>query len=35
MKKFPVTVIDNFYENPDLVRNFALSLPYYMSSDGR
>lgn len=35
MKKFPITVIDNFYENPDLVRNFALSLPYYMSSDGR
>jgi len=29
MNKFPVTIIDNFYENPDLVRNFALSLPYH------
>jgi hypothetical protein len=35
MKKFPVTVVDNFYENPDLVRDFALSLPYFPSEDGR
>jgi hypothetical protein len=35
MKKFPVTVIDNFYDNPDLVRNIALSLEYSPSEDGR
>lgn len=35
MKRFPVTILDNFYENPDLVRQFALSLPYYATEDGR
>jgi len=25
MKKFPITIVDNFYETPNLVRNFALS----------
>jgi hypothetical protein len=35
MKKFPVTVLDNFYENPDLVRQFALSLDYYTDPEGR
>lgn len=35
MRKFPVTVLDNFYENPDLVRQFALSLDYYTSPEGR
>ena len=35
MKKFPVAVLDNFYENPDLVRQFALSLDYSPSDDGR
>lgn len=34
MKKFPITIVDDFYENPGLVRNFALSLEYY-ESDGR
>lgn len=34
MKKFPVTIVDNFYENPDLVRNYALSLPYQPSKIG-
>jgi len=34
MKKFPVTILDNFYENPDLVRDFALSLEYF-PSDGK
>ena len=29
MKQFPVTIIDNFYKNPDLVRDFALSLDYH------
>ncbi len=33
MKKFPVTIVDNFYENPELVRDFALSQEFY-SSDG-
>lgn len=31
MKKFPVTIIDNFYENPELVRDFALSQEFYPS----
>jgi len=35
MKKFPVTIVDDFYENPDLIRNFALSLPYFKTTDGR
>lgn len=35
MKKFPVTVLDNFYENPDLVRQFALSLDYDTDPEGR
>lgn len=34
MINFPVTIIDNFYENPDLVRDFALSLEYFPSIDG-
>lgn len=34
MKKFPITILDNFYENPDLVRDYALSLQYYPSEDG-
>ena len=33
MKKFPVTIVDNFYENPELVRDFALSQKFY-PSDG-
>lgn len=35
MKIFPVTVLDNFYENPDLVRQFALSLDYTTDHQGR
>ena len=35
MKRFPVTVLDNFYENPDLVRQFALSLDYNTDPEGR
>jgi len=35
MKKFPVTVLDNFYENPDLVRQFALSLDYGTDVEGK
>ena len=29
MKRFPVTIVDNFYENPEIVRDFALSQEYY------
>jgi hypothetical protein len=32
MKKFPVTIVDNFYENPELVRDFALSQTFYPSN---
>ena len=35
MKRFPVTIIDNFYENPDLVRNWALTLDYHNDVNGR
>jgi len=35
MKKFPVTIVDNFYENPDLVREYALSLSYQSSKTGK
>lgn len=35
MKKFPVTIVDDFYETPDLIREYALSLPYYATEDGR
>jgi len=34
MKKFPVTIFDNFYENPDLIRDYALSLEYEPSNGG-
>lgn len=29
MKRFPVTIVDNFYENAEIVRDFALSQKYY------
>ncbi len=28
MKLYPVTVVDNFYENPDAIRKFALAQKY-------
>jgi hypothetical protein len=28
LKLFPTTVVDDFYEDPDAVREFALSLPF-------
>ncbi len=31
---FPVTIIDNFYEDPDLVREFALKQEYYKGERG-
>jgi len=35
MKKIPVTIVDNFYENPDLVRHFAMSQEFYPNQDGK
>lgn len=32
MRRFPVTIIDNFYENPEIVRDFALSQKFYPSA---
>lgn len=32
MKKFPITIVDNFYENPEIVREFALSQKFYPSN---
>ena len=34
-KKYPTVVIDNFFKNPELIREFALSLPFEKSPDGR
>jgi hypothetical protein len=33
MKQFPITIVDNFYEDPDLVRDFALSLEYHSAAE--
>lgn len=35
MNLFPLTIVDNFYENPGLIRDFALSQDYYDTDDGR
>lgn len=32
MRKFPITIIDDFYENPEIVREFALSQKFYPST---
>ena len=32
MKKFPITCIDNFYKDPDKIREYALSLEYSPSN---
>jgi hypothetical protein len=34
MKYFPAMCVDNFYENPDSIREFALSQPFYKAEDG-
>lgn len=31
---FPITCVDNFYNNPDEIRNFALSLTYNKEEEG-
>jgi len=33
MKYYPAVVVDNFYQNPDQVRNFALNQKYYFCSE--
>jgi len=35
MKSYPVTIVDNFFDDPDYVRDLALSLTYTTSPDGR
>lgn len=35
MKKFPVTIVDDFFDFPDLVREFALNQEFYKNEDGR
>jgi hypothetical protein len=35
MINFPTTCIDNFYNDPDAIRRFALSLPYEKDDEGR
>jgi hypothetical protein len=35
MNKFPVTIVDDFFEFPDLVRDFALSQEFFRNDDGR
>jgi len=32
---YPTVVLDNFFTNPDTIRDFALSLPYERDADGR
>ena len=34
-RKYPTVVIDDFFKNPNLIRKYALSLPYEKSVDGR
>lgn len=34
-KYFPVTILDNFYDDPDLVRSYALQQEFTKSDDGR
>lgn len=35
MKKFPVTIVDDFFEFPNLIRDFALKQEFYKNEDGR
>lgn len=34
MNTIPVTILDNFLDNPDALRNFALTLEYFSSPKG-
>ena len=33
MNLYPVTVVDNFYDNPDAIRKFALAQKYQFCHD--
>jgi len=35
MQNFPVLVMDNFYSNPDEIREYALSLEYFPAHENR
>src|SRR5688572_12166653 len=35
MENYSLLVIDNFYENPDEIRNLALELPFQRRDDAR
>lgn len=35
MYTFPATIVDNFFNNPDDVRDYALSLPFNSDPEGR
>jgi hypothetical protein len=35
MQNFPVVVMDNFYSNPDEIREYALSLEYFPAEENR
>ena len=35
MKHFPLTVVDDFFKNPDYIREFALKQEYFPSKGGR
>ena len=34
-RKYPTVVIDDFFQNPDIIRKYALSLTYEKAVDGR
>ena len=34
-KQYPTVVIDEFFDNPSTIRDFALSLSYERDADGR
>jgi len=34
-RKYPTVVVDDFFKNPDVIRKYALSLPYETAEDGR
>ena len=33
-RKYPTVIVDNFFKNPDIIREFALSLPYERNKKG-
>ncbi len=35
MHIIPLTIVDKFFDNPDSIRKWALSLPYYTDELGR